>query len=223
MPWRGYFDFIDDVDLFVFLDDVPYTRRDWRNRNQIKTAQGLQWITVPVLFSQTEQTPIHQVSLDPTQNWRIKHLTAIQRSYSKTPFFNSYWQGFESIIQAEYASIADLDIALSLWLMSQLGINTPTKRSHELSPQGTKTERLIDILKKVGATSYLSGPAAKDYMDNQAFEVAGIKLSFKTYQYDPYPQLYGEFQPAVTVLDLLFNCGPSAKKHLKSLSAHEFV
>jgi hypothetical protein len=217
IPWRGYFDFIDDVDLFVFLDDVQYTRRDWRNRNQIKTPNGLIWLTVPVIFSRNNaDTKIENVQVDYSQNWTKKHIESIRTSYCRAPFYKDYADEFFDILNKRYETISKLNVNICKWIMQQLDIKTETKMSSEFNPSGTKTDRLIDILKKAGATSYLSGPAAQNYLEVEKFRDAGISIEYKVYEYAEYPQMHGKFEPHVSVIDLIFNCGRESRRFLKS-------
>jgi hypothetical protein len=220
IPWRGYYDFIDDVDLFVCYDDVQYTRRDWRSRNRIKTPDGLQWLIVPVRHYKRTQL-ICETPIDYTQPWQRKHINALKANYRSAPFYHLNADEFFSIISRRFETISQLNISLIRWTMSKLSIDTPLRMSSQFNPVGRKTDRLIDILKKVDATTYLSGPKAKDYLEPEKFAVAGIQLEYKSYQYREYPQLWGAFEPAVSILDLLFNCGEYSREYLKSLHANE--
>lgn len=217
IPWRGYFDFIDDVDLFIFHDDLQYTKNDWRNRNKIKTDRGLMWLTVPVHYRRTAQL-ICETPIDRSQGWEIKHMRLLQRWYGKTPFFPTYRDELSSILGRPFETISELNICLCRWIMGKLGIKTPLRLSSEFSPRGTKTERLVDLLRKAGATSYLSGPAARDYLDEALLRKSGFSLEYKGYLYRDYPQPWGDFAGGVTALDLLFNAGPEARSYLKSLA-----
>jgi len=224
IPWRGYFDFINEVDLFIYLDDVQYTRRDWRNRNKIKTSSGSVWLTVPVFFTrETIKNKIEDTVIDYSQKWQEKHIKTIKNAYSKALFFQYYRDNFSDLLLKQYKTISELNMVINNWIMQQLDIYTPMQMSSELQPSGMKTDRLIDILKKVGATSYLSGPAAKTYLDVEKFKAAGIGLEYKQYEYSEYSQLYGAFETEVSALDLLFNCGPDSKNYLKSLKKNEVV
>lgn len=223
IPWRGYFDVIDEVDLFIFYEDVQYTRSDWRNRNKIKTANGLIWLTVPALFKLNDIQLIHDVRIDYKTNWIKKHMDSIRFSYCKTPFFKVYATEFFEILNKQFETISELNLYINRWIMQKLDIKTEARMSSEFMAVGSKTDRLIDILRKVGATSYLSGPAAKLYIEVNKFNDAGIGLEYKVYEYPEYPQLYGKFEPSVTVLDLLFNCGNESRKYLKSLKPNEKV
>ena len=224
IPWRGYFDFIDDVDLFIYLDDVQYTSRDWRNRNKIKTSHGIIWLTVPVIFSRNYiAIKIEDAKIDYSQKWVKKHTNSLRHGYSKAPYFKQYAAEFFEILNKGFETISELNVYINRWIMQKLDIKTEARMSSEFMAVGPKTDRLIDILRKVGATSYLSGPAAKSYIEVNKFRDAGISLEYKVYEYPEYPQLYGKFEPSVTVLDLLFNCGNESRKYLKSFKPNEKV
>lgn len=219
IPWRGYFDFIDDCDLFVFYDDVQYTHRSWRNRNRIKTDRGPMWLSVPVLHNQ--ETLIQQAQIDYSTRWSDKHMRSLTLAYSKAPYFEAYAPGFFDILRSRPKTISELNVRASAWIMEQLGISTRTRMSNEFGIHGDKEERPLRILRHLGATAYLAGPTAKPYTDSEKFRRAGVALEFKVYDYPEYPQLHGAFEPNVTVLDLLFNCGPQARRYLKSRRAAE--
>jgi hypothetical protein len=217
VPWRGYFDFIDSVDLFVFYDDVQYTKNDWRNRNRILSPNGLRWLTVPVHHQSLGMT-IDEVPIDYGQDWVASHLGQLETCYRSAPFFHSYVNDFADIVKRMYPSISELNVALCHWVMQALSIRTPTLMSRQLCVKGKKTERLLDVLRSVGGTTYLSGPSAASYLDLWQFEREGIAVEFKSYDYAPYPQVQQGFQGEVTILDLLFNVGPKARDFLKSTS-----
>ena len=223
IPWRGYFDFIDDVDLFIFYDDVQYSKRSWRNRNRIKIPNGLIWLTVPVLINLNEGTLIQDVKINYRLNWIKKHVDSIKFSCGKAPFFKIYSKEFFDILNQKFETISELNVNINRWVIEKLDIDTKIKMSSEFNGVGSKTDRLMDILTKAGATSYLSGPAAKDYLEVEKFKKAGISLEYKVYEYDEYPQRFGKFEPNVSVLDLLFNCGEDSKDYLKSLKPNEKV
>lgn len=219
LPWRGYFDFIDDVDLFIFYDDVQYTHRDWRNRNVIKTRDGLCWISVPVKHDRG--TLINSAIIDHSQRWIEKHIKTISLAYAKAVYFQKYHEELFEIIRKKHETISELNIDLIKFFMKTLGIKTKTKLSSELNIYGNKYERPLKILKKIGATSYLSGPAAKPYTNANDYYEAGIKLYYKSYEYLPYSQLWGAYEPNLSIIDLLFNCGPEAFLMIKSITKNE--
>ena len=213
LPWRGYFDFIREVDLFILHDDLQYTKGDWRNRNRIKTPRGVEWISVPVHYRHTSQL-IDETPIDDSKPWARGMLNRIRDSYRKAPYFNLYFSELSELLPEPAASISDLNLRLIKWVCSHLGIETPITFSSQYHPQGAKTERLIGILKQVAATTYLSGPAAEAYLQPELFEQAGICLEYKVYDYPEYEQLYPPFEPAVSVIDLLFMVGKDAKSYL---------
>lgn len=215
LPWRGYFDFIASVDLFVFLDDVQYTKRDWRNRNKIKVQQGTAWITVPVSYRNQAQL-ICQTPIDYSIPWQNRHVSMFRSAYGKAKFFDQALAVLDMINRCRYDDIGQLDIATTKCICNYLGIGTPLILSSQLNLQGTKTARLIDLVAKVGASAYLSGPSARSYLDFSAFADHGIGLAFKSYDYPVYPQLWGDFEGAVSVLDLIANCGPAARSLIRS-------
>ena len=217
IPWRGYFDFIAGVDLFVFHDDLQYTKGDWRNRNRIKTPAGLIWLSVPVKYHKTAQL-ICDTEIDYSKRWQRDHLNQFSANYREALYCNSAIELLESAFQANDRTISELNIRLVRAICSRLGISTPMRHSADYAITGTKTERLIDLLKKTGATTYVSGPAAKAYLDEQQFHENGITLEYKTYDYAPYPQVGDAFAGAVSVLDLIANVGPDAKNHIASRS-----
>ena len=213
LPWRGYFDFIREVDLFIIHDDVQYTKGDWRNRNRIKTPRGTQWITVPVHYRQTGQM-IEETNIDDSKPWARGMLNKIKNSYQKAPHFEPYFSELSDLLLKPAGTISDLNLRLIQWVCLHLEIKTPLTFSREYNPQATKTERLVGILKQVNATTYLSGPSAQAYLEPDLFEQAGICLVYKVYDYPEYEQLYPPFDPAVSVIDLLFMVGEKAKKYL---------
>jgi hypothetical protein len=222
IPWRGYFDFIASVDAFVFLDDVQYSKNGWRNRNRIKTSQGSRWITVPVRHQSLSQL-ICDTEIDERKDWRESHLRLWHEHYGAAPYYRDALALLGDIERELVGTISELNIALTKRIAGYFEISTRTILSSELRLSGTKTDRLIDLLKKLNATTYLSGPSADAYLDKEAFSRNGICLEYKSYDYGPYPQLWGPFEGAVTVLDLIANCGPVAKRFLRSRSQNRIV
>jgi hypothetical protein len=217
IPWRGYFGQIRRADLFIFYDDVQYDKHGWRNRNQIKTAQGKQWLTIPVHSKGvTEGTPIKDVRIDWSKPWGKNHLKALTFAYNKTPYFRDYLSLLESFYARRDECLADFTIETTILLSRELGItSTRFLRSSDLPGiQGVKTDRLIQILKQVGASHYLSGPSARDYIEQEKFDGAGITLEYMEYNYPEYPQLYPPFDSYVTILDLLFMTGKDSRNHV---------
>ena len=221
IPWRGYFDQIRRADLFIFYDDVQYDKHGWRNRNQIKTSQGKQWLTIPVHSKGvTEGIPIMDVQIDWSKSWPKKHLNALTSAYAKAPFFASFSPWLASVYERKDKFLADFTIDTTVELAGLLGItDTKFMRSSEIHGiHGQKTDRLIQILQRVGARRYLSGPSARDYIEPEKFDEAGITLEFIQYDYPEYPQLHPPYDPFVTILDLLFMVGKDARAYLDKAS-----
>jgi len=216
IPWRGYFHQISKADLFIFYDDVQYDKHGWRNRNQIKTVQGKQWLTIPVHSHgvQTENIPIHQIRIVRENQWNGDHLKSLQHSYGKAPYFEKYLSLLEQFYARHDEFLADFTIEFTIALAREAGIqHTRFERSSALGVQGQKTDRLISVLQKVGATHYISGPSAQDYIEPEKFTAANITLEYMQYDYPEYPQLYPPYDPFVSILDLLFMTGPEAGKY----------
>jgi hypothetical protein len=214
IPWKGYFDIIHDVDVFVFYDDVQYTKNDWRNRNKIKTDKGGSWITIPV--GKHIDRMINEVEIR-DDTWQEKHWTVIKAYYSKTPYFEQYQDFFKGVyLESKWTNLSKLNHFLIEKISKDyLGIQTEFRDSREYYAQGEKLERLIDLLIKVEATSYLSGPIARGYIDEKRFRDIGIELIFKDYSgYPEYMQLFPPFEHSVSILDLIFNCGPAAPDYI---------
>ncbi len=220
LPWRGYFDFIHEVELFILHDDLQYTKGDWRNRNRIKTPRGAEWISVPVHYDHTSQL-IEETKIDYESPWVQKMLNRIRESYRRAPHFEPYYSELNGLLSVSASSISELNLRLINWVCRHLGISTPITLSKQYHPQGTKTERLLGILEQVKATTYLSGHAARAYLIPQMFEQAGIRLEYKTYIYPEYMQLYPPFDAQVSVIDLIFMTGEEASKYIfKNVERH---
>jgi len=217
IPWKGYFDLINLVDQFILYDDVQYTRRDWRNRNIIKTSQGLKWLTIPVevkgkYFQKVNKTRVS----DPS--WSTKHWQIIQNFYSRAPYFKTYKGIFEEYyLNSEDLLLSQINYKLIKIIMNILGIKTQLRWSTEFNLSEGRTERLVGICKQADCSSYLSGPAAKCYFDELIAKEAGIEVIWMDYSnYPEYAQLHPPFEHGVTILDLIFNEGPDASKYMKS-------
>ena len=209
IPWRGYFDLINDADLFIFYDEVQYTKNDWRNRNKIYSKNGLQWVTIPVARESVHLT-ISQVLL-PLSNWRAKHLKAITLSYAQAPYFQELQQLVQPLYMAEHGQyLVDINRYFITSLSKLLRISTHFVDSRQFQLQGGRVERLVHLLKQVGTRTYITGPSAQEYLrgHEQTFESAGIELRYKSYQgYPSYPQLRAPFEGEVSILDLIANVG----------------
>jgi len=215
IPWKGYFDLIAAADEFVLYDEVQYTRRDWRNRNQIKTPQGVQWLTVPVKVKGRYHQSIRETEIDGTQ-WAQQHWTRLRQNYARAPHFARYAEQLEALyLNGRHDTLSALNLAMLAWINRQLGIATRISSSSDYTLEGDRTDKLLNLCLQAGATEYLSGPAARDYLDESRFAAEGIAVRWFDYPaYPPYAQLWGEFVHGVTVLDVLFHCGPEARRHV---------
>jgi len=218
IPWKGYFDIINMVDEFILYDDMQYTRRDWRNRNQIKTAGGVKWLSIPVDTKGKFYQKINETKISDSK-WAQDHWKTISFSYAKAPYFKEYKAFFEDLYQraGEMEYLSHVNHLFLTEICKLLGITTKITWSSDYTLVEGKTERLAGLVASAGGSYYLSGPAAKDYIVDQVFEDAGIELDYMDYSgYVEYPQLHGEFTHYVSILDLIFMTGPDAPRYLKS-------
>lgn len=209
LPWLGYFDKMRRADVFCYLSDVQYKKNEWQNRNRIKTAQGWQWLTVPVPYHFPEK--INEVKINNTNGWQKKHLQALVTNYCRAPFYKTYSTIFEDTLARDWEFISELNFHLLEHLREVLQINTkPTVISSDLELRDEPTDRLIDICKALGADTYLAGQGGADYMDLQRFENNGIKVLTQDFKHPVYAQLFDDFESHMSIVDLLFNCGPES-------------
>lgn len=224
IPWRGYFDQIRRADLFIFYDDVQYDKHGWRNRNQIKTHQGKQWLTIPVHSKGvTNGTPISDVRIDWSKPWTKNHLRSLTFTYSKAPYFKEYVPLLKSFYERRDEFLADFTIETSIILARELGFaSTRFMRSSEMADiQGQKTDRVIDLLKRVGATHYICGPSASSYMEPEKFDAAGITFEYMEYKYPEYLQLYPPYEPYTSILDLIFMMGKASCSYIEQVKGND--
>jgi WbqC-like protein family len=216
IPWKGYFDLIASVDELIIYDEMQYTRRDWRNRNYIKTPQGTQWLTVPVLVKGRFQQKICETEIDGTA-WAATHWASLTTNYRRATYFSEISNWLEPIYsQNNFTHLSQLNIHIINEICMYLGIETVIKSSSEYTLANGKTERLISLCIQAGASEYVSGPAAKNYIDESTFSKNQIRLTWFDYaDYPEYPQLWHSFNHGVTILDLLFNCGKNSASYMK--------
>lgn len=219
VPWRGYFHQIAKADVFVFYDDIQYDQRGWRHRNRVKTSAGVQWLTIPVLArgSQTEHRLIRDIGVCWDRPWNHKHLTTLRHSYRRAPHFARYEPLLEAFYQQQPTLLSEFTAATTVALARELGFTRTrfvSSSALPIAPELSSTERLIAILQHLGCSHYISGPTARAYIDADLFERAGITLEYMRYDYPEYPQLHGPYDPAVSILDLLFMVGPDAARFI---------
>lgn len=216
LPWAGYFDLIDSSDVFVFLDTVQFEKQSWQQRNRIKAASGPQWLTVPVY--QKLGQPIVDVRINNTVHWRHKHWMSLVSHYGRARFFGAHAPWLEALYAREWESLAELNVHLIMRLAELFGMSTRFVRSSTLAPlEGKKVEPLLTLCKQFGADVYLSPAGAREYLvSDEPFREKGVRLEFQAYAHPTWPQLFGEFTPFLSALDLLLNTGDEAAAILRS-------
>jgi len=210
LPWLGFFDQLHRSDIFVYYDDVQYDKHGWRNRNRIKTQTGPLWLTVPVRHRGEGLPRIVDVEIDARIPWARKHVASIRQAYARAPFAARYLPALEEVLERKWERLVDLDIACAALIAQWFGLRRRVERSSTLGIEGSRSERLVNICQYFGATTYLSGDAAKGYLDVELFTQHGIQVEWQRYVHPAYPQLHGEFVPYLSALDLLLNCGDEA-------------
>jgi hypothetical protein len=217
IPWKGYFDLINMVDEFILFDDVQFTRRDWRNRNKIKTKDGIKWLTIPVLVKGKYFQKINETQIS-EPDWTRKHFETIRANYAQSPFFREYKDTFEALyLGCGETSLSEINFQFLHAICQILDIHTPITRSSDYQLMDGKNERLITLCKQAGAQRYISGPLAKAYIDESLFVQEGITVSYIDYSnYLEYSQLFPPFEHGVSIIDLIFNVGPNARQYMKS-------
>jgi len=215
LPWLGYFDKMRIADAFCYLDNVQYKKNEWQNRNRIKTARKWQWVTVPVHYRFPEK--LNDVKINNTEKWRKKHLQALITNYSRAPFYRDFFPIFDEALNRDWDSLAELNIHLTEQIRIALNLHCkPAVRASELSLREDPTERIIDICLELGGDSYLSGRDGAKYMQLERFAQSGIEVVFQDFNHPAYPQQFGDFQSDLSIVDLLFNCGPESMEIIQA-------
>ena len=209
-PWAGLFEQIRLADVFVYYDDVQFSKGSFENRVQIKTAAGSKWLTVPVRHDRLSQTLL-ETQLDDGRDWRNSHLAFLRQQFREAPFAADALSIVENVYGNSFASLADLCIAGMDAVCSYFGLSDPLqfKRSSRLGIPGRSSQRVLDIVQTFEGARYVTGHGAKNYLDHEAFEGAGVRVEYMDYAMRPYPQLFGAFTASVSILDLIANKGPA--------------
>ncbi len=216
IPWKGYFDLISYVDEFILLDDVQYTRRDWRNRNQIITPKGMTWLTIPVKTKGKYLELIKNIEVS-NKNWNFDHWNCIKKNYSKAHYYDLISNLLEPLyIYNKSKLLSDINHLFIDRISYFLSISTKISKSSNYNAAGSSTDKLISLTIKAGGDEYVSGPTAKAYIDERKFEDNDIKLTWFNYNdYKEYPQLANDFHHKISIIDLLFNCGNNSRDYLR--------
>jgi hypothetical protein len=216
LPWKGLFDMIRRSDVFVFYDDVQFVSKNWQSRNNIPTANGPVWLTVPVLTKDRRTQNICETEINPNEDWQKKHYKTLSLTYAKAPFFRQYAYLLEDFyIDHKWTNLAELDVYTTKKLCEALGISVEFARSSDYGFSGGKEgEKILRLCQELGCDKLINGPKAAEYMNQTLFDEAGISVEYMQYEYPEYRQLYRPFEHGVSVLDLLFNTGDKAPYYI---------
>lgn len=210
LPWLGYFDQYHWADTFVLYDDTQFDKNGWRNRNRILTANGVSWLTVPVRTKGLNKPLNTEVPIDSGKNWQKKILATVEQSYSKTPYFSTHFPTLKTTLNRPYELLIDLNLATLRWALEVLGLEWKVQRSSELNVTGRSSQRLVALCEKFHGTDYLTGDAARDYLDVDLFEKANVNVHWHNYQHPSYDQGTDQFIPYLSIVDLIFREGPDS-------------
>jgi hypothetical protein len=218
LPWIGYFDLMDDSDVFIFHDAVQFEKQSWQQRNRIKTPTELRWLSVPVLIAGRSTQLISEVEIVRSSGFPLKHVHLLEEHYRKAPHFQRYFPGLRAILTEPNLSLTQLNQALIRWMAQMLGLSPRFMVSSETKATGVRSERLVNLCLELGATTYLSPLGSAGYLleDQEMFERHGIKVVFQHYEHPHYRQLSEPFMPFVSAVDVLFNEGDQALAILRS-------
>lgn len=216
LPWLGYFDRIARSDVHVVLDSVQFEKNSFINRNRIRTADGWCWLTVPVrTHGRYDQMPINTIEIDNTQHWAAKHWRSIAQNYAHAPYFREHAPFFERVYQSQWTLLVDLCGAIRDYLLAAIGIETPAMLASVLDPPGKRDELVLNTCIALRADTYFSGSLGRNYLREDLFRAARINVVYQDYVHPTYPQQgRGAFEPNLSAIDLLFNCGPASREIL---------
>lgn len=206
LPWLGFFDQVRRADFFIYLDDVQFDKNGWRNRNRVKAPGGPVWLTVPVRAGGSPR--LDAIAIDSHQPWARKHVATLTQLYARAPFARRYLPELSDLLLGQtWDNLLELDLAVTARLLAWLGLERRILRASDLRVEGERSERLLNFCRRVGADHYLSGAAARSYLDVPLFEAAGITVEWQDYAHPVYPQMHGPFVPFLSTIDLILNCG----------------
>jgi len=216
LPWLGYFELMENCDIFVYLDDVQYVKKTFHSRNKIKTKVGELLLTVPVLSKGNFFQLLSHTRINNTVNWRKKHFNSIKINYCKAPYYNKYIDGLRRVYAKEYSYLVELNVNLIEWMMKKIGIKTETMRSSQLEIDGAKDNRIVNICKILKANILYDTFGAKKVLDESYFNENNIELIFQNFNHPKYGQQWGQFISYLSALDLLMNDGPNSLEIIRS-------
>ena len=213
LPNLGFFKKIQSCDTFVFLDDIQFVKDRFDNRNRIRTKNGTSWLTVPINRPVFKKN-LNEILISNNLHWHLDHLNIIEDAYHEAPFFTTYWNSLQKILNKKWTKLIDLNLELIRYFMVTLNLTTPTVDSSTLKKSSDRSQRLLDICKQLNASCYISGISGKDYLDEKIFHNSGIKIIYENFQHPVYNQIHGDFVENLSILDLLFNEGENSQKIL---------
>ena len=218
LPWLGFFDQMLKADVFVYLDDVQFDKHGWRNRNRIKTPNGqASWLTVPIRHRGKGKPLINEIEIDEQSRWGRKHIETLRQSYAAAPYRKPFLDELAELLSREWTQLIELNWAITRLLMTWLNITTPIVWASTMNTNSGGTKRLVQICKQLDATCYLTGDAARAYLDIGLFSSENIDVTWHNYKHPQYPQLHGGFIPYLSVIDLILNCGDNSSDILKAV------
>jgi hypothetical protein len=220
LPWLGFFNRIAQADLYIALDHVALdmsSKTKFTTRNKIRTQEGWSWLSVPICSKGKHgQLYIHEIEINHAEEWARKHWQTIRHNYAKTPYFSEHGAFFEQLYAQRWERLADLMFEIMRYLFQAFQITTPMQLSSTLAVGGTKDQLILNLCRAMGATTYISGPFGRDYLQEADFTAQQIQVVYDDYVHPTYPQMYSGFEPYMSAIDLLFNCGPEAGNILRT-------
>lgn len=209
MPWLGYFDKLMQADVFVLLDNVPFSKNSYQNRVKIKSNQGEQWLTVPVLTKGRFGQLTCDVPINNTIRWQKSHLATLRTNYRRAPQYEHVMALLEPFYNKDATNLTDFNLVLLKAILHYLRLPTKLVLASSLAAEGNGSELLLKLVQAVGGDIYLSGPSGHDYLDISIFHQVGVRVQFQQFQHPVYPQLYGDFLPGLSTIDLMMNVVPT--------------
>ena len=208
LPWLGLFHKIALADSFVWFDDVQYQKKDWNNRNKIKTQNGPIWLIVPILSKNHFEKKVGRIKINNDLPWAKKHLKSIQFSYIKSKYFDYYYEFFKDVYNKEWIFLSDLNLHILKFFLKELKIEVPIVKLSDLKISGQKSDLVLNMCKQLKAKVYIFGGEGENYADQEKFRGSGVEPIFQEYNHPEYQQIHGDFISHLSIIDLLFNCGP---------------
>jgi hypothetical protein len=208
-PYGGFFAKLASVDRFVIVDNTQYVKKQYHNRNKVKFPDGAaRWLTIPIRNAGRFKQRINEAEIDVSIDWRSKHMRTLRANYAGAPYFDDFFPELRGLFDSEWRRLVDFNVAVIELCAEYLGISTPIVLASESGIAGVATELILDICRKTGSDTYLHGMHARDYVDFAFLEKAGVKNLIQDYSAVAYPQTVGDFIPNLSILDVIFNCGP---------------